>query len=72
MEILINLTTDYAHYLCNELQTWGYEARIIPGEKENWATIQVDFETEDPENADDLIAFAFNTGVEYGKKLKNN
>jgi hypothetical protein len=46
---------------------WGDDASIIE-ETENWATIQVNFEREDPENADDLIAVAFNTGVSYGRK----
>lgn len=67
MEILIKLTKDRAHYLLQELKTWGNDASIIE-ETENWATIQVNFEKEDPENADDLIAVAFNTGVSYGRK----
>ena len=72
MEILIKLTKDRAHYLLQELKMWGNDASIIE-ETENWATIQwatiqVNFEREDPENADDLIAVAFNTGVSYGRK----
>jgi hypothetical protein len=67
MEILIKLTKDRAHYLLQELKMWGDDASIIE-ETENWATIQVNFEREDPENADDLIAVAFNTGVSYGRK----
>ena len=72
MEILIKLTKERAHYLLQELKTWGNDASIIE-ETENWATIQwatiqVNFEREDPENADDLIAVAFNTGVSYGRK----
>jgi len=72
MEILIKLTKERAHYLLQELKMWGNDASIIE-ETENWATIQwatiqVNFEREDPENADDLIAVAFNTGVSYGRK----
>lgn len=72
MEILIELTKDYAHYFCNELQTWGYEARVIPGEKENWATIEVLTKDNDPETYEGIIVMAFNTGVAYGKEKAEN
>ena len=67
MEILIKLTKDRAHYLLQELKMWGNDASMIE-ETDNWATIQVNFEREDPENAEGLIVIAFNVGVSYGRK----
>jgi hypothetical protein len=71
MEILIQLTKDHAHYLCEELKVWGYDARITE-QTEHWANIEVNADNNDPETYEGLIAFAFNTGFSYGKKLKNN
>lgn len=67
METLIQITKERAHYLLQELKICGYDASITE-ETNYWSTIQVNFEREDPENAEDLISFAFNVGVSYGRK----
>jgi hypothetical protein len=71
MEILIQLTREHANYFCDELKVWGYDAKITR-ETEHWADIEVDVPNNDLETCEGLITFAFNTGLSYGKKLKNN
>ena len=63
--IEITLTKDRAEFLCQELNVWSVEARLI-NVTDNWATVEVT--GKDAENADNICAFAFNIGVDYGRK----
>ena len=63
--IEITLTKDRAEFLCKELKVWSVEARLI-NVTDNWATVEVT--GKDAESADNICAFAFNIGVDYGRK----
>lgn len=63
--IEIELTRERAEFLCQELNTWGVEAKLI-NVRENWATVEIT--GRDAEDADNISAFAFNIGVDYGRK----
>ena len=62
--IEITLTKDRAEFLCKELKVWSVEARLI-NVTDNWATVEVT--GKDAENADNICAFVFNIGVDYGR-----
>lgn len=67
MEILIELTKKRAYFLLEELQVYEFDAKIVE-ETENWAMVKV-AGSDDFEN---IIAFAFNSGVSYGRKNETN
>ena len=62
--IEITLTNDRAEFLCKELKVWSVEARLI-NVTDNWATVEIT--GKDAEDADNICAFAFNIGVDYGR-----
>ena len=62
MNYEIELTKERAEYLAQELKKWDIDARITES-TENWATVEVFDDIE----ADDLIVYAFNMGVSYGR-----
>jgi phage terminase large subunit-like protein len=63
--IEITLTKERAEFLCKELNVWSVEARLI-NIQGNWATVEIT--GKDAEDADNISAFAFNIGVDYGRK----
>lgn len=60
--MLIDLPKDRAEFFCKELNVWSVEAKIVES-TEHWATIEID-DDHDPE---DIIVYAFNMGVSFGK-----
>ena len=62
--LLIELPKDRAEYFCQELNVWSVNAKIVES-TENWATIEIDDDSYDPE---DIIVYAFNMGVQFGKQ----
>ena len=63
--IEITLTKERAEFLCQELNKWDVEARLI-NVTDNWATVEVT--GRDAEDADNICGFCFNIGADYGRK----
>ena len=63
--MLIELTKDRAEYFVKELNVWSVNAKIVES-TENWATIEIDDDSYDPET---IIVYAFNMGVSFAKNL---
>ncbi len=67
MNFEIELPRERAEYLLKELKLWLVDAEITRS-SENWATIEVKDETD----AETLIVYAFNCGVNYGREHSEN
>ena len=63
--IEITLTKERAEFLCKELNVWGVEAKLINA-IENWATVEIT--GRDAEDTDNICAYVFNIGADYGRK----
>jgi hypothetical protein len=67
MNYEIELSKERAEFLLQELTKWNVEARISQS-TEHWATVEV-LDNIDPE---DLMVYAFNMGVSYGRINKED
>ena len=63
----IELTTKRAEFFLQELAKWGVDAKISL-QSENWTTIKL----LDEIDAEDLVVYAFNMGVSYGRINKED
>jgi hypothetical protein len=67
MNYEIELTKERAEFFLQELAKWGVDAKISL-QSENWTTIKL----LDEIDAEDLVVYAFNMGVSYGRINKED